>query len=214
MRGREQGARVVLAAALVAGVSYYATHWIAVSPPIGVVWKGAGVGLLAAWAALRAGSREGWMLVAVLGLGALGDVLLETHGLVAGALAFLAGHCVATALYLRHGAGPIWHIAANAVGVAGIAVAFSGANGPLAGIALYGLGLGAMEGSAWTSRFPRATVGLGAVLFLASDLLIFARDGVLAGSPLPGLLIWPTYFAGQALIAWGVVTTLAKEGKA
>ena len=49
------------------------------------------------------------------------------------------------------------------------------------------------------------------VLFVASDLLIFARLGPLAGSPLPGLLIWPTYFAGQALIAWGVVTVLARR---
>jgi hypothetical protein len=26
-------------------------------------------------------------------------------------------------------------------------------------------------------------------------------------------LVWPLYFAGQALIAWGVVSTLAKEAR-
>ncbi len=66
-----------------------------------------------------------------------------------------------------------------------------------------------MAASAGASRFPRYRVGIGALMFLGSDLLIFARMGPLPGSPLPGLLIWPLYFGGQALIAWGVVRTLA-----
>jgi uncharacterized membrane protein YhhN len=78
------------------------------------------------------------------------------------------------------------------------------------GIALYATGLGAMAASAWISRFPRYRVGLGAVLFVASDLLIFAKMGPLASSPIPVFLIWPLYFAGQALIAWGAVTTLLR----
>ena len=82
-----------------------------------------------------------------------------------------------------------------------------------AGVALYATGLGAMAGAAWLSRFPRYRVGLGAVLFVVSDLLIFARLGPLAGSAIPALLVWPTYFAGQALIAWGVVGTLKKDGR-
>ena len=65
-----------------------------------------------------------------------------------------------------------------------------------------------MFGTAVTSRFPGARVGLGAALFVFSDLLIFAQMGPLAASPLPGLLIWPVYFGGQALIAWGVVRSL------
>jgi len=35
--------------------------------------------------------------------------------------------------------------------------------------------------------------------------------GLLADSIVPRLLVWPTYFGGQALIAWGVVTTLARK---
>ena len=65
--------------------------------------------------------------------------------------------------------------------------------------------LGAMAATAWVSHFPRHWVGLGAVLFAVSDLLIFARMGPLAGSMLPQVLIWPLYFGGQALIATGVV---------
>ena len=67
-----------------------------------------------------------------------------------------------------------------------------------------------MAASAWISRFPRYRVGLGAVMFVASDLLIFAKMGPLAGSLIPVLLIWPLYFIGQALIAWGAVTTLLR----
>ena len=45
------------------------------------------------------------------------------------------------------------------------------------------------------------------MLFAASDLLIFARLGPLAGSIVPTLLVWPLYVAGQAMIAYGVVRT-------
>ena len=65
-----------------------------------------------------------------------------------------------------------------------------------------------MAASAWTSSFPRYRVGLGAVMFVASDLLIFAHMGTLASSPLPGLLIWPLYYFGQFLICVGVIGEL------
>src|SRR5215472_17004095 len=65
-------------------------------------WKGSGVALLAVYAATRARSFDGWLLVAVLALGATGDVLLEVIGLTRGAAAFLAGHLVAIWLYLRN----------------------------------------------------------------------------------------------------------------
>ena len=68
-----------------------------------------------------------------------------------------------------------------------------------------------MAGAAWTSSFSRYRVGIGAVLFVISDLLIFARMGVLAQSPLPDLLIWPLYYFGQFLIATGVVGELQRR---
>ena len=52
--------------------------------------------------------------------------------------------------------------------------------------AIYTAFVAAMAAAAWTSRFPRYRTGVGAVLFLVSDLLIFARlrgavpDGVAA----------------------------------
>lgn len=202
--------RLVLILALIAGASYYLTHWFPVEGPGGIVWKGLGVGLLAVWAAMHARNTDGWLIAAVMAFGALGDVLLEAVNLTVGAVAFLAGHIVAVLLYLRNRQGPVLPAVAVALIVAGFSWFLPADRAAAPGIALYALGLGAMAGAASISRFPRGVV-FGALLFVVSDLLIFARLGPMAGSVLPGLLIWPTYFAGQALIAWGVVTVLERR---
>lgn len=194
---------LLLLLALMAGASYYADHWLDLDGPLAIAWKGSGVGLLALWAFAR---QRPWIGL-VLAFGALGDVLLDAAGLTAGAVAFLAGHILATGFYWRTRDAPFYVPAI-------IAVLVSSASYLLArdaGVAVYGLGLGAMAGTALTSGFGRKTVGLGALLFVLSDLLIFARLGPLAASDLPGLLIWPTYFSGQALIAWGVVGSQRRE---
>ena len=94
--------RGLLWTAIAAGASYCLAAWLGWHGPAVTAWKGAGVGLLALWAATRARSADGWLLAAVLALGAIGDVLLDAVGMTAGALAFLAGHLVAIALYLRN----------------------------------------------------------------------------------------------------------------
>lgn len=199
-------------AALIAGASFYFADRFAGPGIAHVAWKGAGVGLLAVWAAAGARSRDGWLLAAVLALGAVGDVLLEAVGLTVGAVAFLAGHVVAVVLYWRNRrAAPSGsqRALATTLLIATPLVAWLFTRDP--GVVLYATALGAMAGAAWLSRFPRYRTGLGAVLFVISDLLIFSRSGPLAENVLPGLLIWPTYFAGQALIAWGVAQTLETE---
>lgn len=152
----------------------------------------------------------------MLALGAVGDLLLETHGFIVGGAAFAAGHVGAIALYLRNRrvapSGSQRLLGWVLVPLVTLSSALL-TRGDL-GVAVYAVLLGAMAAAAWTSRFPRYRVGIGAMLFAASDLLIFARMGPLAASVLPGWLIWPTYFAGQALIAWGVATTLGKEARA
>ena len=60
------------------------------------------------------------------------------------------------------------------------------------------------------SLFPQSRVGLGAMLFVLSDWLIFSRMGPVDLAPLPDLLVWPTYYVGQLLIATGVVQTLRR----
>lgn len=208
----------LLRAALVAGASYCLEAWGLVDPGVwGPVWKTSGVGLLALWAAMRARGVDGWLLTGALALGALGDLLLETHGLVIGGAAFAAGHVVASILYLRNPRAAM-RVSQKALGLilapATIAIAalFAAPGGGAMQAGAYSAFLGVMAALAWTSRFSRYRVGLGAVLFVVSDLLIFSRFGPLEGSAVPGLLIWPTYFAAQALIAWGVVRGLG-EGR-
>ncbi len=202
--------RLVLIAAVVAGVSYVGSWVLGLPPTASTTWKGAGVALLALYAALNARDADGWLLALVLAFGALGDVLLETHGLVTGALAFLAGHLVAIGLYLRNRRALLkaadWTIAVLLMTAIPIAAYLAPPVRAGAGlIALYAVGLAAMAAAAWLSRFPRSLVALGALMFAVSDLLIFVRTGrpALDGFPM-ALAVWGLYFAGQALIAVGV----------
>ncbi len=207
--------RGLLIAAIIAGVSFMASWGLALTPTAAIAWKGSGVALLALYAASRARSLDGWLLTAVMGFGALGDVLLETSGLTIGALAFLAGHVVAIGLYLRN-RRPSRTLSQTLLALllvpATVLIAFllPADRGAAPGIAFYSLGLSLMAATAWTSRFSRYQVGLGALMFLDSDLLIFARAGPLHGQHWVDYAVWVLYFAGQALICTGVARRLAE----
>lgn len=188
-------------AALVAGVSYCIPAWLGWGAWT-IVWKGLGVALLALWVWRQTRRVD---MTAVLGFGALGDVLLAI-ALTFGAAAFLVGHLIASWLYTRHRTGPWWLalLCATFVAVCGYALSHSPT------VAFYAATLGLMAGSAIASSLPRR-IAIGAILFVLSDLLIFARLGPLAQSFLPTLLVWPLYFAGQALIAHGAVMAFGQE---
>jgi uncharacterized membrane protein YhhN len=201
-------ARLIWIAALIAGASYSLVGWAGLSGPGVVIWKGLGVGLLALWAAITARDADGRLLAAALALGALGDVLLAAVSLTVGAVAFLAGHVVYIVLFVRHRRAAMsrsqrllgWIIAPATPLIAALLSRDIG-------VAIYAAGLGSMAAFAWTSRFPRYRTGMGAMLFVLSDLILFARIG---GFGSWELLVWPTYFAGQALIAWGAGRALAR----
>jgi uncharacterized membrane protein YhhN len=200
----------VLAAAVLAASSYVVGWFLPIPDGVNVAWKAAGVSLLAVYAGLNAKSLDGWLLAVVMAFGALGDMLLETHGLIVGALAFLAGHITATGLYLRNrrtAGGLDWAVAAAiVVGVTVAAYLLPPERAGAGLVALYALGLAIMAATAWLSRFPRPLVAAGAMMFAVSDLLIFLRTGRPQLDVLPmGLAVWGLYFAGQALIAVGVV---------
>ena len=202
-----------LVASLVAGVSY----WLASKGQVPglwlILWKGAGVALLAAYAWAHHQSRNAHLLALVMALGAMGDMLLEVF-FTAGAAAFLLAHLAAIALYLRHrrehptGSQKAAAVA-TLIGVPLISWQLTSA----ADVTLYALSLAGMAAAAWLSSFPRYRVGTGAMMFVASDLLIFARMGPLAASAMPNLLIWPLYYFGQFLICTGVIATLRARGE-
>ncbi|OYU37257.1 lysoplasmalogenase [Novosphingobium sp. PASSN1] len=201
-----------LLASLIAGISYWfvAESWI---PGLYLIlWKGAGVGLLAVYAWRHHPVADAHRIALVMALGALGDMVLVVN-FTGGALAFLLGHLAAIALYLRHRRAAM--AAGERIATAVLLLAVPAASLALTGrpeVGLYALGLGGMTAAAFASNFPRSQVALGAVMFAVSDLLIFAQMGLLADSALPRLLIWPLYYFGQFLIAVGVIGALRRKG--
>lgn len=198
------GKGIWLLISLIFGIGYGLGAGVIPAGALHVLVKMGGVAALAVYA-WRQAAAETRTIALVLALGALGDGLIE-FSLIAGALAFFAGHLVACRFYWRE-RRPGAAGAALAAPI-GALVVLSDAAFAVSGrfeTGIYALGLGAMAGMAWNSRFARSRVALGAMLFAASDLLLFARMGVLAHSPLPGLLVWPLYYGGQVLIAVGVV---------
>lgn len=202
--------RALLMLSVAAGVAY---PWL--DGGLGVVGatvlKGLGVGLLAL-AALQGRVEPGnrW-LAAILGLGALGDVLLNLPGLFfAGAGAFAIGHVVAMACYnARRRPAPTAATRAGAAALIayGLAMpwAVSPAGTPVGALMLYSVLLCGMAATLLLSRLPRLAV-IGALLFVVSDTLLIMRlGGALIGPAfVHGLAVWYSYYAGQLLIFLGV----------
>lgn len=181
----------------------------------GILIKGAAVGLLAVYVLLRVPhdrrGLDGVLLALALALAAVGDMGIELDFMIGGAF-FTAAHCVAVALYLRNlrqRPSPSQRMLALALLIATPLISYLVS--ARADIAIYSAFLGAMVSGAWLSRFPRYRVGTGAVLFVVSDWLIFSRMGSFDLGVLPDVLIWPLYYAGQVMIATGIVQCLRGE---
>lgn len=207
-----------LLASLVAGISFPAT-WLLLPLEgglIALVWKMAAVGLLVPFALHRHHVGEFVPLAIILAFYALGDGLIE-FSMVAGALAFAAGHLVAIWLYFRHRrVAPTFSQKLLAIALflltPVIAYGLPPTTDEAVQVAAYSVILAAMAAMAWSSNFPRYRVGFGAVLFVISDLLIFAELGPLANSKVSGIAIWYLYYFGVLMIAVGVAQTLVKRG--
>jgi len=207
--------RPYLLLSLIFAISYYFVQDSNVPGVYLMLWKGAGVAFLAVYALRRIHTFDGKLIAAVMAFGALGDMLIE-FDFIMGAAAFLIGHIVAIGLYWRHRRNSTSFsqkaLAALLIPIT-IFIAWSlpSDRADAAGIAIYTLFLAVMAAMAWTSSFPRYRVGMGALLFVASDLLIFSELGPLESSTVPNLFIWPLYYLGQFMIATGVVRTLRND---
>ena len=213
----DRTAQWVLVASLIAGLSYLwpVTQNFAPQAEL-IIWKGMGVGLLTVYAALRARSPSGWLITLVMACGAAGDVLLDAVGITAGAIAFLVGHGFAILLYARNRRAVLSFSQAFLALLLVPVVVYVAWRLPVERdgalmIAAYAFGLAIMAAMAWTSRFPRYRTGIGALMFVASDLLIFARMGPLAGSLSTSVAIWLLYFWGQLQIVRGVTGVLSAD---
>ncbi len=204
-----------LLASLAAAISYFFVSDGNVPGVFLMIWKGLGAGLLSIYVWRRTRGTDGLLMAIALAFCCFADMVLE-FSLLLGAGLFAIAHVMAIALYLRNRReSPTGsQMAAGVTLLAGVPlltalVTYPAENWHLA--TAYALVLGAMAGAAWISAFPRYRVGSGAVLFVVSDLLIFAREAGRIDAGIADWLIWPLYYGGIFMIATGVVQTLRHE---
>jgi uncharacterized membrane protein YhhN len=196
---------------LIASLIYYATQpWHPF--PGSIALKGLSVAPLALLAWRMLPGRDGLLLGLALALGSLGDVLLDWNANLfpAGLGAFLVGHFVYITLFWRNRprTTPLRGSDKMIILGLGLFVALmsvyllpaTGSLGPA--VALYMGTLTGMVISTVALQLPERWVMAGALLFLFSDTILAVSK---FRSPMPGheLLVWPTYYIGQLLIATG-----------
>ena len=177
--------------------------------------KGSAMALLAIYCFNRHAGPDAKLMGWAFGTAALGDMAIEMDRTI-GATLFFLFHVLALGVFLRHRREQLAKVQSWVVGLTLLLVPVIGYLLPYDrdqawSTALYALALGAMASGAWASSFPRYRVGAGAMLFLLSDLLLFAEMGPLGGTEWPQILSWPIYYLGQFLICTGVIQTLRKR---
>lgn len=179
------------------------------------VWKGSCVGILALYAWDRGRGLDGALIAIVMGLCAAGDIGIELS-LELGGFFFSLGHVVAIVLYRRNARAVT--VSSQRLAALGLLIGTPILTALIAAprdgwvlAVIYALLLGLMAAAAWVSRFSRYQVGIGAVLFVASDLLIFAREAGRLDPAITEWFVWPLYYLGQFLIVTGVVQHLRGE---
>ncbi|MEO5707389.1 MAG: lysoplasmalogenase family protein [Alteraurantiacibacter sp.] len=207
--------RPLLLLSVAAALAYYYLRFTGFPELFLMLVKGAAVGSLALYAFLRHGGADAKLLGWALAAAALGDMAMEFDQGIGGLL-FLLFHVFAIALFMRHRRPALspsqsWVVGVTFCLIPVIAWLLPADRAGAWQVGLYGVALGAMAASAWASSFPRYRVGAGAMLFVASDLLIFAQMGPLEGHFLPRYMVWPLYYLGVMLITTGVMDTLRKK---
>ena len=200
---------------LLAGISYFFVSDASVPGLYLMVWKGLGVAFLAAYAWRRTRGANGFLIGLVMALGAAGDVGIELH-LLLGAALFAVAHLVAIALYARNRRDRVSQTdKLTALALAAFTpllawlITYPQPDWHLA--VIYAALLGVMAAAAWNSRFSRSRVGLGAILFILSDLVILMQQAGKMEPEAAGWLIWPMYYSAQFLIATGAVQRLRTD---
>lgn len=214
---KNQPSLMLVICAVGVGVAYLVVGATGFSAIALSILKGGAPLLLALYAAVNARSLDGWLLALVMLFCALGDGLITSQVAIATLMTAIA-HMVATALYVRN-----WRSDLDAKRVLGVAAVI-----PLTMIAAWQLPIGIgtedaigtiayafflsfMVAAAWWSRFAMTRVGIGVVLFLISDFMLFGIMGSLPGTDVIRGLIWIIYLTGQILITTGVVQMLRAQ---
>lgn len=157
------------------------------------------------------------MVGTALAISAVGDMLLVTVGSAAGGLTFAIAHVLAGYAYAKNrresNPAALW-IAASAVPLIAVVSSYLVLHGSDQNIlmSLFPLISGSMAALAILSRFPLWLSGLGAAIFVASDVLFLADLGVLQHSGEWGFLTWASYAVGYAMVARGAASFSTTEG--
>lgn len=207
--------RPLLFASILAALAFYYLRWGPWPEAYLIPLKGSAVALLAVYLWQRHSSPDARLMAWAFGAASLGDMAIELDRTIGGLLFFLY-HVLALGVYLRNRRPTLapsqkWAVVALLLLTPLIAWFMPADRAQAPSVALYALALGAMAAGAWASVFPRYRVGSGAVLFVLSDILLFAEMGPLQGHIAPQVLVWPIYYLGQLLIATGVAQTLRKR---
>lgn len=218
-------------AALLAAAVYGLRHCTRDDPGSwGAVVKAASTGLLALLLWQFAGLPLFWTIALGMTLGAAGDWFLARRGQAA----FLAGMAAFGAGHLAYAGGMLAR--SSALGFDGISAAERTALAMLLALVAstevwlaprtgalrwpvraYVLLIGLMGAAAvlLPAHAGQAGLRLGAALFLASDLMLALRLFVVADPARQRALsraLWPTYWAGQALIGWAALLFWLPKG--
>lgn len=202
-------ARPWLLTSLLLGIGYIFVERSAMLGSFGILWKGACVALLIPYALRWSAVRDRPLLALMLGLYALADMLLEID-LEWGAFLFICGHMAAIAYFWRQRRdrpASSQRVLAAVIPLSSLVIGFFLSPGLKAepGPLVYILFVSAMAGAAWYSRFPRYRTGVGALLFLLSDMVIIARQDGLIADGIAIWLVWPLYYAGVFMMTTGII---------
>ncbi|MET8264665.1 lysoplasmalogenase [Micromonospora arida] len=169
-------------------------------------------------------ARPDRLLLAALAFATGGDVALMIDGtgwFLAGMACFLGTHLCYLAAFTRHGAAtalrrtPLVAVPLGYAVLTVVALTWMWAGLTDVGLAVpvagYAIALAAMASTAATQGWR---VGLGAALFLGSDLLIAAGVAEVAQPPGAPVLVMATYAAGQALIVLGLAARICAPPQA
>lgn len=167
---------------------------------------------IGALAALCVVDGAPWLLIAALGLSALGDFAISREGrgaFLAGLGAFLVAHIAYILLFLSVSGGfEGWRIVGG-VALIGYAAIFARWLWPHLGdmrgaVLVYILAIGAMGLAALAAPLTLWPILIGGALFVVSDSVLAAETFVFKESAprrWTAPVIWSTYYAAQTLIA-------------
>ena len=161
-----------------------------------------------AWRELQ--GRVRLLMVAALVLSACGDVLLELDLFAPGVGSFLVAQlCYAWHFFSRRGTGGLPYLRLALVLLLPLAVSsqvLPATGEMMVPVAVYMSVITAMGVGAALHRKPSALLFTGALLFIASDCMIGIDRFVMPFSTAKHTIM-VTYYLGQLLILWGVLTS-------